>query len=88
MTSENRLLFDFTDILYVRFGCKKCGFVYSVTPDTWKGLPFACSNCREQWLQNLSAEERTLEAFRKALEDLRKMENDRFSIRLELKGPL
>jgi predicted nucleic acid-binding Zn-ribbon protein len=88
MTSENRLLFDFTDILSVQFRCKKCGFVFSVDPDNWKRLPNTCSNCSEQWFLNSSPEEETLQTFRKALEDLRKMENDRFSIRLELKGPL
>jgi hypothetical protein len=86
MPSENRLLFDFTDILYIRFQCKNCGSISSVTPDDWKKLFYACPNCEKQWLQNLSAEERTLQSFSKALEELRKLDNGRFSIQLELGG--
>ena len=87
MTSQNRWLFNFIDILYVRFECKKCGFVFSVHPQDWQRLPYACGNCQTQWLMSMSAEEQVLQSFSKALENLQKMSNDRFSVQLEVNGP-
>lgn len=87
MTSENHWLITFSEILYLRFECKKCHAVFSVAPHNWKKLPYDCPNCDAQFMQMESIEEKVLKAFSHAVEDLRKIDNPRFDMRLELKAP-
>lgn len=87
MTSEERLLFSPKDILAVRLNCAKCRTVRAVPPDSWKNFPYLCSNCGEQWMQNETAEARALQSFINILQQLRAIDNDRFSIQFELARP-
>ena len=86
MTSENHLIFDFSDILFVRFRCLKCNSVFSVSPDNWQRVTFTCSNCGEQWLMNMSEDEATLNRLKKSIEALRQT-NRRFAVQLEMANP-
>lgn len=87
MTSENIWLFDLKDIMGIRFKCKKCGAVAIFPPDNIKKVPYGCGNCHEQWLQNMSNDERSIHGFTNTLEEIRRMENDRFAIQFELRNP-
>lgn len=87
MTIENRWTFDIADIVQVRIVCTKCAAAFSVTPNDWKRVPPACSNCGEQLYLNASAEEHTLDRFKRALEALAKAGTDRFKVQLEFHGP-
>jgi hypothetical protein len=87
MTAENRWLFDIADILQVHIVCSKCKATLSVAPGKWQRLPPTCVNCGEQLYLGNTPEERALERFKSAIDDLQQVGTERFRIRLEFNGP-
>ena len=83
---ETRLVFDLKDILGVRFLCQKCGAGNIAPPGNWENIPQACSHCREQWFAD-AIQNQLMERFRKALEELRKTNNGKVKILLEVADP-
>jgi hypothetical protein len=57
MTAENRLIAKLSDIILVRFRCRKCYAVSAWQPSQWKSIPRSCPNCSEVWLIPGSIEE-------------------------------
>ncbi len=57
MTAENRLVAKLSDIILVRFECRKCHAVSAWEPSQWERIPFACPNCSEVWLVHGSIDE-------------------------------
>jgi hypothetical protein len=86
MTSETHLVFDISDILFVRLKCVKCKAVFSVEPEHWERITYICGNCGTQWLLNMSEDEATLNRLKKSIEALR-TGNDRFLVQLEMANP-
>lgn len=61
MTAENRLIAKLSDIVLVRFECKKCNAVSAWKPSQWDRLPHSCPNCSEKWIIPGSIEETFIE---------------------------
>ena len=86
MTSQNRWLFDFDDILQVHFVCTNCKAALSVPSRKVHRVPPQCVNCNEP-LYASQAEQEALQNLAKALDGMNGVKFSRLKVRLEFDSP-
>lgn len=73
MTAENRIVVKLSDIVLVRFECRKCHAVFSWPPSKWERLPYTCQNCQEPWLIHGCSDEAFIQNLKEAIQRLAKL---------------
>lgn len=86
MTSQNRWLFDFEDILQVHFVCANCKAALSVPPRKVTRVPPQCVNC-SQSLYATQPEQEALQNLAKALDAMSGVKFAHLKVRLEFDSP-
>jgi hypothetical protein len=87
MTAENRVVAKLSDIVLVRFECRKCHAVSAWKPSQWERIPRACPNCSEPWLIPGSIEESFIQSLKMNIGQMARTGKDYpFEFTLEFDG--
>jgi len=86
VTIEERIIVDFSDIAAIGLECVQCHSKITFDPSKAATIPYACPQCRQDWLPDRASEEYVINRLLASLADYRKHQkgaSDGFAVRLE-----
>jgi len=85
MTVETRTFIELADILGLEFICSECKAVVIRPLPTLQHLPYACGNCRKEWMGESGKPALAIKQLAGYLEDLAGLEAELpFKVRLQV----